>query len=742
VSRCPRLDWTRKVDLFRGSCPAAALPIHLPVQRIEQTNHTASSSRPKPAAVALTSWCLRRPKLVAAAWLAAAALGALGALHLTPLLTSGFTLPGTDSSRVGQVLASRFDDSSRSDVVLIVKGGNAVARARRAGATATRLLPGGRLVGTELLPSGAAAAFVASTLGANQAQSMTPALRRALGPAVLVTGDAAVQHDVGPALARALRIGELYLAVPAALLILVLVFGSASALVPFLFAAFTIAPALGIAWAFAHVLELSDYLLNMVMMIGLGIAIDYSLLVVNRYRDERRQGLPHREAVAETMARAGRTIVFSGLVVSLGLALMLLLPVPFLRGFGLGGLLVPAVSILCALTMLPVLLLAFGERLEAIRLVPHRLAERRHVFETRMWTGHAGWVMGRARLVAPVVATLLVLAALPLIAIQVGPGSTRSLPQGIPSVRGLVALQDAGSRFSTDPTTIVIGDSGRPPARTLAAVATLDRLLRADPQVTGVSRAQLDRSGRWLKIEVASRPDPASPQAQSFAEKLRDTLIPASHFPASASVLAGGGAAYAADFVERTLGPFPWLVLGVVGLTYLVLVRAFRSLLLPLKAIALNLLTVAAASGLMIAIFEWGWGSWAGLLRVNEIEGWIPVFMFTLLFGLSMDYEVFLVSRMRETWDATRSNHRAVVHGLASTGRVVTAAGLIMAATFSGLMFGSIPTMQQLGFGLATAILIDITLVRGLLLPSTMAIAGRWNWYLPRWAARAVLIRG
>ena len=181
-------------------------------------------------------------------------------------------------------------------------------------------------------------------------------------------------------------------------------------------------------------------------------------------------------------------------------------------------------------------------------------------------------------------------------------------------------------------------------------------------------------------------------------------------------------------------------MLGVLGLTYLLLVRAFKSLLLPLKAIALNLLTVGAASGLMIAVFQWGWGSWAGLLRVSQIEGWIPVFMFTLLFGLSMDYEVFLVTRMREAWERTRSNTGAVVDGLASTGRIVTAAGLIMAATFSGLALGSVPPMQQLGFGLAVAIMIDITLVRGLLLPSTMALAGRWNWYLPRWIARALRV--
>ncbi|HVZ22622.1 MAG TPA: MMPL family transporter, partial [Vicinamibacterales bacterium] len=225
---------------------------------------------------------------------------------------------------------------------------------------------------------------------------------------------------------------------------------------------------------------------------------------------------------------------------------------------------------------------------------------------------------------------------------------------------------------------------------------------------------------------------------QSFAARLRGRLIPEAGFPASVQVLAGGGAAYAADFVSRTLGSFPWLVLGLLALTYLLLVRAFRSLLLPLKAIVLNLLTVAAATGLMIAVFQWGWGSWAGLVHVSEIEGWIPVFMFTLLFGLSMDYEVFLVTRMREAWERTRSNTAAVVHGLSHTGRIVTAAGLIMTVTFSGLVLGSIPPMQQLGFGLAAAILIDITLVRGLLLPAAMALAGRWNWYLPAWAARAV----
>ena len=341
----------------------------------------------------------------------------------------------------------------------------------------------------------------------------------------------------------------------------------------------------------------------------------------------------------------------------------------------------------------------------------------------------------RARLVAPLVAMLLVVAALPLIGIQVGPDSSSTLPQGLASVKGMAQLQAASDGYSNDPTTILVGTNRTVDrSATDAAIGRLDRLLRADPQVAGVSAPVPSADSRYLRIDVVSRHDPASPQGQRFGSQLRAQLIPAARFPARDVVLAGGGAAYADDFVSRTLTSFPWLILGVVGLTYLLLVRAFRSLLLPLKAIVLNMLTVSAASGLMIACFQWGWGSWAGLIRVTQIESWIPVFMFTLLFGLSMDYEVFLVSRMREAWDATKTNHGAVVYGIANTGRIITAAGLIMAATFSGLMFGSIPTMQQLGFGLAIAILIDITLVRGLLLPSTMALAGRWNWYLPRWA--------
>jgi len=630
----------------------------------------------------LTAFCLRHRGLVVAVWLAAIALGALGTLRLPALLTSGFTLPGTDSRKVDAILQQHYGDRSDSLFVLVARDGSV----RTAAAQATRTLAGGKVVDVERLPSGAQAAFVQTSLTGSAADNAIGPLRAAVGSNVIVTGDAALAHDLDPVLAHALRIGELYLAVPAALAILLLVFATASALLPFLIAAATIPSSLGLAFIAAHYLELSNYLLNMVMMIGLGIAIDYSLLVVNRYRDERRRGHGHDEAILETMRHAGRTILFSGLAVSLGLALMLLLPVPFLRG---------------------------------------------------LWSRHAGWVMKRARYVAPLIVVLLVLAAMPLIGIRLGPGSPSGLPPHLQAMQGLALLQ----KGSVDPTTIVV-DARSSHHVAPVALTRLERLMRDDPEVVSVARPVPDPSGRFFKVDVVTRHDPASTQAQAFAGRLRDSLIPAAHFPAGERVLAGGGAAYAADFISRTLGLFPWLVLAVLALTYVLLVRAFRSLLLPLKAIVLNMLTVAAASGLMIAVFQWGWGSPFGLLHVHQIEAWIPVFMFTLLFGLSMDYEVFLVTRMREAWDRTRSNTRAVSDGLAHTGRIVTAAGLIMVAAFSGMLLGSIPTMQQLGFGLAVAILIDITLVRGLLLPSTMALVGRWNWYLPRWTARALRVAG
>jgi RND superfamily putative drug exporter len=251
----------------------------------------------------------------------------------------------------------------------------------------------------------------------------------------------------------------------------------------------------------------------------------------------------------------------------------------------------------------------------------------------------------------------------------------------------------------------------------------------------------VDRTGRYLHLQATGQHEYGVPESQEFVGRLRDDIIPGARFPAGATVLAGGGPPGGVDFLDMTYGAFPWLVLGVLVLTYLLLLRAFRSLLLPLKAIILNLLSIGAAYGLLVVVFKWGVAEPLGLIAFDQIEGWIPVMLFAMLFGLSMDYEVFLVSRMREEWERTGSNEQAVALGLAKTGRIVTAAGLIMFAAFMGFVAGSIVGLQQFGFGLATAILIDVTIVRALLVPSAMALFGRWNWWLPDRVARLARVR-
>jgi RND superfamily putative drug exporter len=269
--------------------------------------------------------------------------------------------------------------------------------------------------------------------------------------------------------------------------------------------------------------------------------------------------------------------------------------------------------------------------------------------------------------------------------------------------------------------------------------------VRSDPEVAFVRYRPgppfVDETSRYAQVVIAGVHEYGEGPAQDFVHRLRDHLIPAAGWPENVTVLAGGGPPQGVDFIDRSYAVFPWLVLGVLVLTYLVLMRAFRSLLLPLKAVILNLLSVAAAYGLLVVTFKWGLGSdLLGLYEFEQVEAWIPIFLFAMLFGLSMDYEVFLVTRMREAWDESRDNTRAVVEGLERTGRIVTAAAIVMVAAFSGFIAGRVVGLQEFGFGLAIAIFVDATIVRALLVPSLMALFGRWNWWLPPKVARVVRV--
>jgi RND superfamily putative drug exporter len=251
----------------------------------------------------------------------------------------------------------------------------------------------------------------------------------------------------------------------------------------------------------------------------------------------------------------------------------------------------------------------------------------------------------------------------------------------------------------------------------------------------------VDAQGRVLQIRAAGRTDSGTQQAMDVVHRLRDTYVPRSRFPAGAYVLVSGAPAFGVDFIDKAYGAFPWLVLAVLVISYLILLRAFRSVVLPAKAVVMNLLSVSATYGVLVLAFQHGWAEGLGLGTTPQIEAWIPIFLFALLFGLSMDYEVFLLSRIREEWDRRHDNDQAVAYGLEHTGRIITAAAIIMIAAFAGFVAGSFVGLQEFGVGLSAAILLDATVVRAILVPATMKLLGRWNWYLPDRVRRTMRLR-
>jgi uncharacterized membrane protein YdfJ with MMPL/SSD domain len=702
-----------------------------------------------------TRWMLRYRWVVVAAWLVILVGGGWSSSRLSALLSNTFTMPGTDSERARTILKEHYGDRSDGAFTIVFRVPDSADSRRRA------LLQRRLVAAATLVPSGRAQPLVAggphvlygdvtSTLDLAKAKAYTDDLLAKLpqdgGVRSFVTGQAAIQHDLDPIFDEDLRKGEFQIAIPIALLVLLLVFGlSWSVTIPLLFAACTIEGTLGLVYLFAHYATMATYVTNLVQLIGLGIAIDYSLLIVYRFREELARGGPKDDAVVRTMATAGRAVVFSGATVAIGLALLLFMPSPFMRSMGIGGFLIPLVSIAAAVTLQPALLSLYGRRgTKRVRVWRFGEEGSRRGF----WERLSAAIMRRPLAFLAAGAVLLVAFALPVFALALTPGSAQGIPQHPQAVRGFTILRDAVGAGALSPTQIIV-DTGRAGGTVSSdaqrSIATLVERVRRNPEVAFVRYRPgpplVDASGRYAQIVVAGKHEYGEGPAQSFVRDLRDTIIPSVSWPAGTRVLAGGGPPQGVDFIERSYAVFPWLVLGVLVLTYLLLMRAFRSLLLPLKAVILNLLSVGAAYGLLVIVFKWGVGNDVlGLYQFPQIEAWIPIFLFAMLFGLSMDYEVFLVTRMREAWDETHDNVRAVGLGLERTGRIVSAAAIIMVAAFSGFVAGRIVGLQEFGLGLAVAILVDATIVRVLLVPSLMAIFGRWNWWLPPKVARLVRV--
>ena len=693
---------------------------------------------------------LRFRVVVLAAWLAVLGFGAWSATQLPPLLANSLAVPGTDSERARTILRERLDEPDDGVFTVVFPGRSSPTAAERA-RLAARLAAVARAVPTgrpgELRDGGTVFADIRTSLSLAEAKTHTDELRAALratgGRAALVTGQPAIQRDLDRIFAADLRQGEL-IAIVVALVALLLVLGLTPAVVvPFAVAACTIAATLTAVYVVAHGVSMVTYVTNLVALIGFALAVDYSLLIVFRFREEVAGGGSPDDAVARTMATAGRAVVVSGLAVALGLGLLIFMPVPLIRSLGIGGLLIPLASIAAALTLLPVLLSLLGAR--GIRRYP---TQREPSVESEAWARLARVVMRRPVVFLTAGTALLVAAAMPVLALELTPGSISAIPQSPESVRAYELLRQSIGAGGITPVYVVVDAGAREGTRepqVRRAVDRLSDLVFRDPETkvvaSGSDDPYVDPTGRYERIVVAGRHEFGEKETQHFVERLRSDLVPRARFPETTEVVVGGAPAQGLDFLDRAYGAFPWLMGALLALTYVVLLRAFRSLVLPLKAVLLNLLSVAAAYGLLVVIFRWDVGAGLfGLQHADEIEGWIPIFLFAAVFGISMDYEVFLVSRMREAWDEVPDNARAVAHGLQRTGRVVTAAAAIMVGAFTGFAAGDVPALQQFGVGLILAVIIDATIVRAVLLPSLMTVLGPYNWWLPRWAARAVRV--
>jgi putative drug exporter of the RND superfamily len=688
---------------------------------------------------------LRFRVAVVASWLVVLGLGAWSATALPPLLANSLAVPGSESERARTVLRNRFRESDDGVFTVVFPGSASATEAEKARfgmrlEEAARAVPTGR---ASELRDGLSFGDIDTTLDLQEAKGYTDELRRALRtpgePLALVTGQPAIQRDLDPIFASDLRRGEL-IAVVVALIALIVVFGlSPVVIVPFVVAACTIAATLAAVFLVAHETSMVTYVTNLVGLIGFALAVDYSLLIAFRFREELSAGATTEEAIVRTMATAGRAVAVSGLAVALGLGLLVFMPVPLIRSLGVGGLLIPLASIAAALTLQPALLSLLGAK--GVKRYPGRRA--RDVDEGG-WARLARSIMRRPVPFLIAGTVVLLAAAAPALALELTPGSISTIPGSPESVRAYDLLRKSIGSGGITPVHVVV-DAGAPgAARSRAVRNAVDRFADeafhdAETKVvaSGPDPPYVDRSGRYARIVIAGRHEFGDKETQHFVRRLRDELVPAARFPAGVQVDAGGAPAQGLDFLDRAYAAFPWLVLCLLMLTYVVLLRAFRSLLLPLKAVLLNLLSVGAAYGLLVVIFRWDVGAGLfGLQHADEIEGWIPIFLFAALFGVSMDYEVFLVSRMREAWDQIPDNARAVAHGLQRTGPVVTAAAVIMIAAFSGFAAGRVAGLQEFGVGLMLAVLIDATIVRAVLLPSAMAVLGRYNWWLPACVAR------
>jgi uncharacterized membrane protein YdfJ with MMPL/SSD domain len=553
------------------------------------------------------------------------------------------------------------------------------------------------------------------------------------GFGVDIFGEFTVGLDFGEVSEEDLRTGELQFGLPAAMIVLLLVFGTlVGAAIPLSMAFISIVVALGLVGLIGQLFELNIFVTNMLVAMGLALGIDYSLFIVSRLREERARGRSHREAILTVASTATRAVVFSGTAFSLALLGMFLVPDTILRSLALGAIVVAIVSVAVALTFHPALLMVLGDRVDRLRVpwLGRRVAASAGS-EGRFWGGVVRAVMRRPGVSLAVTVALLLLATSPLLGLKLGASGPSSLPDDTIAKQGLVALERDFPAGATDPVEIALDTRGAPALD--EQLAALRDELEGDPDFA-LRGAATEEGNDVVVTSVPLNVEDSSEEASAAVDRLREEYVPQAFGDAQDRVLVGGGPAESRDYFAL-IGDWLPIVIGfVLALSFVLLTLAFRSIVIPLTAIAVNLLSVGAAYGLLVLVFQEGLGADIfGFGEVERVEAWVPVFLFSVLFGLSMDYQVFLLSRIHERYTTTRDTTDAITFGVSTTARLITGAALIIVVVFAGFAAGELVSFQQMGFGVAVALLVDATVVRSVVIPAAMRLLGERNWYLPHW---------
>jgi RND superfamily putative drug exporter len=696
-----------------------------------------------------------RRRWVVAAWI----VGALLTVGVDRVGGGGtvdnFEVPGVESQQAIDLLKDRFPERSGGTAMVVFHSpdGTVTDPAAATGIAATvdevrtlvhvvavtDPLASPRSISPDGSTAFASVRFDAST--AELGRTALDALIKTAGPAE----GAGVQVEYGGELPTALKERTTgpaeMIGIIAALLILFVTFRSVySALLPLGVAVLGLAVGLSIVGLLGALIDIPSVAPRLGTMIGLGVGIDYALFILSRHRDNLEAGVPNEESIGRTNATAGHAVVVAGGTVVVAILGLQLAGIPFVAALGYSASLVVAVAVLVAITLLPALLGFAGPRVLASS---HRQAAR-HAAESTAAVAtaadHSGWVRWahwvafhpwRSAIAATVVLLTL---SIPVLDMRLGQADAGTDPTSTTHRRAYDLLANGFGAGFNGPLllTIDLGDSGDPTVLDQIAAA-----VDADPGVAAVSPPEINGAGDTAIITAIPTTKPQDQATNELVHRLRDTTLPEATADADVTALVGGPTAGFIDQSDKISARLPWFIAAVVSLSFLLLMVVFRSILVPLKAALLNLLSIGAAYGVVVAVFQWGWGrSLIGLDEAVPIASFVPMMMFAILFGLSMDYEVFILSRIREEYRRGHSNVDSVVEGLGATAKVITAAALIMISVFLGFVASGDPVVKMMGVGLATAVAVDATIVRMILVPSTMALVGDPNWWLPRWLDR------